>query len=218
MIPKIIWQTYESSFIDLPKAAKNNINTWKSMNPEYEYFYMSSEERKKFVFNNFDSEWNIIFNKFDYGIVQANIWRCMIIYKNGGMYCDLDTICEKPLSEWINNNSDLIISNDDDTTDIAIFAFFASKNNEILKDILDQIKINLSRIETINIKNVVKLTGEDVWTKIINKKTKKLKNIEQFNIQYVKNTNTNYAYDNAIYHLGTTKKWSDDGYIQWNNQ
>ena len=43
MIPKIIWQTYESSFEELPKEAKNLVTIWKEKNPEWEFIMWNNK-------------------------------------------------------------------------------------------------------------------------------------------------------------------------------
>ena len=75
MIPKIIWQTYETTFSNLPQYAKTCANTWKDLNPEYKYLYMSAEDRECFVKENFDDDWYQIFMSCPLGIMRSNIWR-----------------------------------------------------------------------------------------------------------------------------------------------
>jgi mannosyltransferase OCH1-like enzyme len=97
MIPKIIWQTYETPFKDLLPETKDCVDTWKEKNPTWKYMYMDSQERDDFVLHEFDQEWYELFTTCSLGIVKANIWRCMILYIYGGVYSDLDTICNESI-------------------------------------------------------------------------------------------------------------------------
>ena len=52
-IEKIIWQTYETSYDELPGYAKESINTWKHHNPDWDHGYMSGPDREEFFKVNF---------------------------------------------------------------------------------------------------------------------------------------------------------------------
>ena len=52
MIPKIIWQTYECPYDELPQYAKDCTKTWIDKNPTWEYRYVDAQEREKFVLDN----------------------------------------------------------------------------------------------------------------------------------------------------------------------
>jgi mannosyltransferase OCH1-like enzyme len=44
-VPKIIWQTHESKYNDLLPFQKDITNTWKNLNPGWEYRYINAEQR-----------------------------------------------------------------------------------------------------------------------------------------------------------------------------
>lgn len=209
MIPKTIWQTYEVSFEELLPEIKECIQTWINKNPSWEYSYMDSKSRSKFVLEHFGEEWHNIFNSCKLGIVKANIWRCMVLYIYGGIYCDLDTICNKNIESWIKNDYDMVISRDDDgNPDEYCINLFASKPNSLaLKNILDHIKNNIINNE-ITIDKVIQLTGETAWYDIINN------NENTYNI-YCYEKGSNIFNGVAVKHLGTSKDWHNDGYLQW---
>ena len=209
MIPKIIWQTYETPFNDLIPDAKKCIQTWIDKNPTWEYRYMSSEDRESFVLNEFGKDWYDLFTSCNLGVIKANIWRCMITYTYGGVYCDLDTICNEPIESWIKPEYDMTISRDDDgnVEDFAIYVFASKPKSKVLELILKQIKINLENNKLIRT-DVIDLSGETVWSNII-------KDCEdKYNIYcYIKGSNIFKG--KAVDHLGTFKKWDKDGYISW---
>jgi mannosyltransferase OCH1-like enzyme len=55
-IEKNIWQTYETSYDDLPQYAKESIGTWKHMNQDWNHGYMSGPDRENFFKENFSEE------------------------------------------------------------------------------------------------------------------------------------------------------------------
>jgi mannosyltransferase OCH1-like enzyme len=208
-IPKIIWQTYETPFKELLPEAKACIQTWIDKNPKWNYIYMNAEERESFVLREFGKDWHDLFIGCNLGIVKANIWRCMVTYVYGGVYCDLDTKCNDPIDTWIDNRYIMILARDDDGNpeEFAIHTFASAPQNKVLLLILEEIKHNLAN-NKIKIKDVISLSGETVWTKII-------KGLEdEYNI-FCYPKKSNMFNGKATTHLGTSKKWFKDGYVQW---
>jgi hypothetical protein len=101
MIPKIIWQTYDTNYKDLPEHFKRSSLTWKNLNQGYEYIYCNEAERRELV-KNTDSLL-LQYYKLASPIVQADIWRYITIYNNGGFYADIDSICISPIDYFLKN-------------------------------------------------------------------------------------------------------------------
>lgn len=209
MIPKIIWQTYECSYEELLPEIKEFTESWKNKNKNWEYRYMSSDDRNSFVLNNFGEEWFKIFNSCELGIVKANIWRCMVLYIYGGVYCDLDTICNEPIDTWIKDEYQMTCSKDDqgNSNEYAINVFASKPNSDALNDILNALKYNIIN-KKINKDNVIALTGETLWKNIIRGREIK------YNV-YCYKQGSNIFNGLAVTHLGPIKKWDEKGYVQW---
>jgi mannosyltransferase OCH1-like enzyme len=97
MIPKIIWQTYELDYDDLRHDYKMASLTWKNLNPEWEYRYCSAEERKIHV-----KEYsNQLYYYYEYlsPINKADVWRLCVLYTYGGLYTDMDSVCQNPIDQ-----------------------------------------------------------------------------------------------------------------------
>jgi len=212
MIPKIIWQTYECNYKELLPEIKELTESWKNKNKNWEYRYMSYDDRNNFVLNNFGQEWFKIFNNCELGIVKANVWRCMVLYIYGGVYCDLDTICNEPIDTWIKNEYQVTCSRDDNGNpeEYAINVFASKPNSIVLKDILNTLKNNIIN-EKITKNNVIKLTGETAWKNIISG------NEDKYNI-YCYKKGSDIFNGLAVTHLGPIKKWDDKGYTQWTRE
>lgn len=101
MIPKHIYQTHEWNYEDLPENFAKTSETWQKINPDFEYTYHNREQRDSFV-RDFDNDmWNLYENVDP--CAQADIWRYVILYKNGGHYADMDSVCTTSLGEWHEN-------------------------------------------------------------------------------------------------------------------
>jgi len=104
MIPKIIWQTHELPYEELPDFQKSVINTWKNLNPSWEHRYVDSIARAEYV-KNFDKKLYAAYLTVP-KMSQADIWRYVVVYQNGGVYADMDSVCTVPLDEIITKSYD----------------------------------------------------------------------------------------------------------------
>ena len=141
MIPKIIWQTYESEYKDLPPLALECANSWQEKNPDWEYKYVSGKERAEFVLNNFGQEWFDIYNSYKTNISRADLWRYMCLYINGGLYADLDLLCKEPIKNFFNLSHNFIASEEPCGPGYSQMIFASSSKNTFLENILNNIKI-----------------------------------------------------------------------------
>lgn len=139
MIPKIIWQTHELPYIELPTFQKDIIETWKHLNPGWEHRYVDAEERSKQV-KEYDSllhSYYLLVGK----VHQADIWRSIAIYRDGGIYADMDSICVKSIEEAIEPNykGEQIICSPIGFQNSGVnnSNFGAIKNSKIMKLIID---------------------------------------------------------------------------------
>lgn len=91
MIPKIIWQTHECKYEDLPDLYKSNSMTWRNQFSDWKYSYHSAEDREKFI-KEYYPEYLDLYRFIKPGIYKADFWRYLVIYQFGGMYADMDSI------------------------------------------------------------------------------------------------------------------------------
>ena len=240
MIPKIIWQTYEVSFDELPQYIKDCAQTWKDNNPEWEYRYVDAKERDKFVLNNFDQEWYNIFTKLPYGVLKADIWRYMIMYIYGGVYADLDTLCKGPIEVWLKNDMNSTFFIDHNNEHFCQFILSSVPKNIIYMEILELIKNKFNDKEFVKtfLNKTIKdftfhFTGNLVCTEAIRnflkipkhfhliyhyEKVKILKNLEINKFFYYGKESQEMLFNYPIEHLMGSNTWNKDNYIQWHKQ
>jgi len=213
MIPRLIWQTYETPYDQITSTMKEYSNTWIDKNPGWKHMYMDRQAREDFVLHEFGEEWYGLFKNCKLGVVQANIWRAMVLYIYGGVYTDFDAWCNEPIESWIKEDYSLTIAMDDDGVsegmagDICIIAFAAKPGSPALKAVIDQLKINIQNNEVVQ-RTVIDLTGETVWTNVL------VGNNDKYDF-YCYDPGSNLFNGKAVKHLGTWKTWHQDGYTQW---
>ena len=141
MIPKIIWQTHENEYNNLLPFQKDVANTWKNLNPEWDYRYVSAEERyievKKYS--------DVLYSYYAAAdkIHQADVWRLVVIYNYGGFYADMDSVCIKSIDQSLlkkYKEEELVCSPIGyQHYGINNSNFGAIKNSKIIKSILDML-------------------------------------------------------------------------------
>ena len=110
MIPQKIWQTHRFPLDNLPAYIRAATGTWKDLNPEFEYSYVSNEE----AIHQVDELQNGRFSKilrYPYltGTALADIWRILVLQAYGGVYIDVDTVCIMPLTKFIDVHKDFVV-------------------------------------------------------------------------------------------------------------
>lgn len=120
MISKIIWQTHEWDYEDLPEIYKKTTSTWKNLNPDWEYKYLNSNQRRDMIksirpqlLDKYDSYDEYVYEGNSIGgMLQCDLWRVACIYEYGGVYADLDAICLGPLNNMLQmySGKDIVIS------------------------------------------------------------------------------------------------------------
>ncbi|CCK67900.1 mannosylinositol phosphorylceramide synthase catalytic subunit SUR1 KNAG_0A02110 [Huiozyma naganishii CBS 8797] len=115
IIPKIIHQTYKTE--DIPKHWVHGQQRCKDLHPDYEYILWTDEMSHDFIRENFS--WFLpTFENYKFPIQRADAIRYFVLLTYGGVYIDLDDVCERPLDPllkypvFVRKTSPLGVSND----------------------------------------------------------------------------------------------------------
>lgn len=107
-IPKKIFQTWKT--LNISDNFKSLIDSWKKHNPDYEHILYDNDMCRDFIANNFDADVLYTYDKINPGAFKADLWRCCILYKYGGFYVDVDTLCFNSINNFVTNpNVEFII-------------------------------------------------------------------------------------------------------------
>jgi len=177
MIPKIIWQTHESPYEDLPELYKTNSQTYKDLDG-WEYRYHSNADREAFIAEHFP-DYLFLYQYIRPGIYRADFWRYLVLYKYGGFYADMDS---RLFYEEGNNFAKTI--NDPNATFNVVTApshepfnnciILCSKENPIMKDIVESMvskckEFHCEGWEVFPDARWIEATGPQFYSSIINK-------------------------------------------------
>lgn len=149
-IPKKIYQVWlqaekdELGELQVPEDMKPVIESWKKLNPDYEYELFNEEKIKTFLKDNFPPIYLQTYNLLLPRAFRADFWRYCILYKYGGVYSDSKMTLLKPLSQIIRSNDEFVICNDGgDLIAIAFMAF--PPKHPLLEHVIYQIINNVTQ-------------------------------------------------------------------------
>ena len=229
MIPKIIWQTYKDPYDMLMDYMHDSINTWRGLNPDYDYRYMDDTQAAEFVLNEYGQEWHDLFVGLPVGVMRGDLWRYMIIYKYGGVYADLDTECLEPISVWMKEDKEFIVCPENDK-DFCQWTFAAASGHPFLKSVLDYIKQKLTNPDYNKQHFVHEHTGPTAWSNgilnalNINYGFNLIDDYQKINDMQIAKENRFYLYGGerwrifhfeSVKHIYGSQNWNDGNYVQW---
>lgn len=180
MIPKIVWQTYKDDFNSISFQAQKCSMSWRKLNPDYKHKYFSDKDAENIIKEHYGDEWLEIFKNVPVGVIRGDIFRYLMIYKFGGVYSDIDTLCLVPIREWIDgpiDNKDEynaifsveLLKGDSQKIDrLCQWTFAAAPGMEIMGKVVDNVKnalttIDWSKVDDVNIA-VHNTSGPDIFS------------------------------------------------------
>lgn len=171
MIPKVIYRSWLTQ--NLPKKVEKSVKKLLKDNPDYEHIIYTDSQIHDYVNANFDENIRLAFNSLGHIVPKVDLWRYLILYRNGGIYVDIDSSVNLPLSQIINEGDDAIISAENNVDNFVQWALFFKKEHPILKEVIEivvnNINNNLYPNYLTNAEDLIKLTAGGPFTKAIKK-------------------------------------------------
>jgi mannosyltransferase OCH1-like enzyme len=110
-IPRIIHQTAASRASLAPDLVAN-VRRLQQLNPEWEYRFYNDAEMKAYLEANLTPEQVALCRKVNprYGVVLADLFRYVVIHREGGVYLDIKSGLERPLDAILRPTDHFILS------------------------------------------------------------------------------------------------------------
>jgi mannosyltransferase OCH1-like enzyme len=140
-VPKIIWQTHNYLYEELPEHLRQVTQTWINLNPTWEYRYVNHIDREEFVKTE-DPVLYTHYKKLSF-VTQADIWRYLVTYKYGGAYADMDSVCQVPLDYMLDTlqcDHDLLATSQSGPLEYNNCNYVVGKNSKNLEIIIKNMK------------------------------------------------------------------------------
>jgi mannosyltransferase OCH1-like enzyme len=161
-IPKIIYQVSIGSNHNHQEIQKIT-NIMLKINSDYEYKLLTTEkEMDNFVSKNFDKEIVESYHCLNFLVAKIDFWKYLNLYKNGGIYLDMDSLIINPLDELIRENDDAIISADGNRGLYVQWCLIFTKEHPILKQVIEVVVDNIKNNKYPN--DVIKMTGSEAFS------------------------------------------------------
>lgn len=134
-IPYNLFQTFKTK--DLTATFQKVVDSWKEKNPEYLYKFYDDQMCDSFM-KEFDVRVWKAYRRIIPGAFKADLWRCCVLYKYGGVYADMDTICLGRIDDFLSDTAEFVTPID--ISELSIFNAFiaAAPGSTILKACIDQ--------------------------------------------------------------------------------
>lgn len=91
VIPLKIYQTWQTK--NLPVHMRANVELLKMQNPRFEHFLFDDNDCREFIKTHFDESVLKAYDTLIPGAYKADLWRCCVLYINGGIYMDIKLNC-----------------------------------------------------------------------------------------------------------------------------
>lgn len=140
-IPYIIHQTFKTN--NVPNDMYNAASSYINLNKNYDYNFYDDDDIENII-NEYDcsafpftnDELRSAYNKMNTGAGKADLFRYAIVYKYGGCYFDIDTVCASPLDTFI-TEEDEVVSGLGGRGDLHQWGLIYSKEHPFIKKTLE---------------------------------------------------------------------------------
>ena len=132
-IPKTIYLCYKTK--NIPKYI---IPNWQKLNPDYTVKLYDNNDCIKFLQDEYGDELVDIFNYLKDGPIKADLWRVCILYKYGGIYCDIDMEPLVPFIDYMKDDIDFLTCISMTKNELNPHIIMSIPNNIILKLCIDK--------------------------------------------------------------------------------
>lgn len=163
-VPKIVWRTWrdDSWKIECRSAHDRTLKTL----PDWDHRVCTDKDCQKFVSSEFKQHPSIVkaFSLCNYGVMKADLWRYLVLYKHGGLYLDMKSTAVSPpcfasqykvacsfpvlfTSPWNLAEKDLFHKHLFTTGELQQFWIAAEPGSPVLWEVIRQTVVNILAID-----------------------------------------------------------------------
>lgn len=168
-IQKNIWQTNYTNKVSLPIYLNYLFNRLMSL--DYDYHYVSTEDRLKFIRENSSKKVLESYKRLNDGAAQADLWRLLTLYKYGGIYLDIDAHLVFPLFGIIKSTDNELFIKKDSGSSHTNYFIAAKQRHVVIDSAVDTI---IKNIQSNKLLGVFSLTGPVPFSQAIDQNMTKI--------------------------------------------
>lgn len=133
----------------------------RTLSKNFEYHYVSTEERELYLESHAPARVTAAYKRLTDGAAQADLWRLVVLYNEGGIYMDIDATLAHDLESIISGKNQIFISNYNEFTN---FFLATSPQNPIFNDFIWMVVDNIENYES---GSVYDTTGPGALKKVL---------------------------------------------------
>jgi inositol phosphorylceramide mannosyltransferase catalytic subunit len=109
-IPRVLHQTFPSR--TLPIAFRENVGRLRELHPNWDYRFYDDDDIVQYIRTHYGEEIFAYFKRIDsrYGAARADIFRYLLMYREGGVYLDIKSAARGPLDEVLRSDDQYVLS------------------------------------------------------------------------------------------------------------
>jgi len=142
------------------------ISRLKKNNPDYAYVFYDDTKIETFLKEHFDAETLELYRLLDIGAAKADFFRYAVLFKQGGVYVDIDSSIKGSLNDFIHPEDHAIISKERNPGLYVQWALVYEPGHPFLKKTLEFVMDNIRSNRYPH--DVHKMTGPFVYSEAIN--------------------------------------------------
>lgn len=152
MIPKVIHKVMIIDGYELPNEFpplwKNAISSWKEINPEYTLKIYSGADCREYILKNYDEKTLGYFDKLKPYSYKCDLFRFLVLYKEGGWYSDMRQVCLQSINKLNNLGREFYASIDCPPNERCMYTAFIGSvaNHPILYKTIERVKWNIDHL------------------------------------------------------------------------
>lgn len=121
--PRRIWQTAKTSAAGMGEAERKQIQTWVTNNQKHRYEIITKHSAETYIYEHYMDKPEIAetFLELQDNMMRADLAKYLTLSAEGGVYCDLDTVLQQPIDDWVpekfKNGTNLVVGVEYDVLD-----------------------------------------------------------------------------------------------------
>jgi mannosyltransferase OCH1-like enzyme len=163
MIPTDIYQTWKTR--TLPQSITHIREKLQQLNPTYTMHLFDDTAMDAWMHEHTDEQVFQAYSKLAVGAARADLWRYCILYRNGGVYLDIDSDILQPLDTFISPTDQAVISRELNRGCFLQWCMAFVPRHPILKR---AIEIATKNIMNPTSTNVAEITGPHAFSRAVN--------------------------------------------------
>lgn len=183
-IPAKVWHSAKDE--QLTDQQKEWISSWAQINPTYGQELLTDRTAEEFVRSHYEQtrpDIVEVYESLPIPILRADLLRYLILLAEGGIWSDLDVICEKPVDQWIpedlkGRDIDIIVGLEFDlewrgegeevASQFCNWMFMAKPSSRTLRVVVDSVVAKLKEIAKLNNVEMKDLTLDMLPIDVVN--------------------------------------------------